>query len=344
MKPKAKSGSKTVVLRSTPQTVSWGWIAADREPVMRVKSGQTVRIDTVTHQGLNTDRDPVAFFAAAGIKPGAVLEDAVDIYRGVKRGEGAGPHILTGPIHVDGAQPGDMLEVRVLDVAIRVPYGVNSTGPGWGAAPDLLKEPAQKVIKLDLKRRVALFARGVEVPLAPFMGIVAVAPPPTLRRVSTKPPGAFGGNIDFRHLTAGSTLYLPVFNEGALFYTGDGHACQGDGEVDGTAIEISLTPTLQLIVHKRAGRNMNWPRAEDAANHYSMGMGPNLDEALKNAIREMVEFLKGRADLSAAEAYALCSLAVDFRIGEAVNNVLMVYGVISKRLFRRRLAYWAKQR
>jgi acetamidase/formamidase len=340
MKRKAKKRSSVAHLFSTPETVSWGWIAADRAPVLRVRSGQTVRIDTVTHQGLNTDRDPVAFFGAAGIKAGAVLEDAADIYRRVKRGEGAGPHILTGPVHVEGAQPGDMLEVRVIDVAIRVPYGVNSTGPGWGAVPDLLKEPAQRVIKLDLKRRVALFAKGVEVPLAPFMGIVAVAPPPALKRVSTKPPGAFGGNIDFRHLTAGSTLYLPVFNEGALFYTGDGHACQGDGEVDGTAIEISLTPTLRLIVHKGAGRSMSWPRAEDAANHYSMGMGPDLDEALRNAIREAVQFLKSRAGLSPAEAYALCSLAVDFRIGEAVNNVLMVYGVIPKRLFGRKTRYW----
>ncbi|HKA38188.1 MAG TPA: acetamidase/formamidase family protein, partial [Burkholderiales bacterium] len=321
---------------------SWGWIAADRAPVLRVKSGQTVRVDTVTHQGLNTDKDPVAFFATAGIAAGKVLPDASDIYRRVRRGEGAGPHILTGPVHIEGAQPGDMLEVRVLDVEVRVPYGVNSTGPGWGAAPDLLKEAAQKVIKLDLKRRVALFAKGVEVPLAPFMGIVAVAPPPALKRVSTKPPGAFGGNIDFRHLTAGATLYLPVFNEGALFYTGDGHACQGDGEVDGTAIEISLTPSLQLIVHKGAGQSMRWPRAEDAKAYYSMGMGPNLDAALGNAIRESVEFLKGRAGLSAAEAYALCSLAVDFRVGEAVNNVLMIYGVIPKRLFKRATRYWSR--
>jgi len=331
-------------LRSTPETVSWGWIAADRAPVLRVKSGQTVRIDTVTHQGLNTPQNPVAFFGAAGIRPQDVLKDASEIYSAVKRADGAGPHILTGPIHVEGAQPGDMLEVRVLDVAIRVPYGVNATGPGSGVVPDLLTKAEQKIIHLDLKRNVALFARDVEVPLAPFMGIVAVAPPPRLKRVSTKPPGAFGGNIDFKHLIAGSTLYLPVFNDGALFYTGDGHACQGDGEVDGTAIEISLTPTLQLIVHKGAGKSMNWPRAEDAANCYSMGMGPTLDEALKNAIREAVDFLKGRAGLSTAEAYALCSLAVDFRIGEAVNNVQLVYGVIPKRLFRQQAAYWAEQR
>src|SRR5262249_38693723 len=156
-----------------------------------------------------------------------------------------------------------------------------------------------------------------------FMGIVAVAPPPEEKRVNTKPPGAFGGNLDFRQLTAGATLYLPVFNEGALFYIGDGHACQGDGEADGTAIEISLTPTVQLIVHKDAGKSMSRPRAEDAHHYYSMGMGDDLDAALQQAIREAVAFLQGRAGLTAAEAYALCSLAVDFRIGEAVNNVLM---------------------
>jgi acetamidase/formamidase len=327
-------------LRSTPDTVSWGWIAADRAPVLRVKSGQTIRIDTVTHQGINTKDDPVTFFGRAGISAEKVLPDAVDIFQRVKREENAGPHLLTGPTYVEGAQPGDMLEVRVLDVEIRVPYGVNSTGPGSGAVPDLLAQPEQKVIKLDVQRKVALFASEVEVPLAPFMGIVAVAPPPALRRVSTKPPGAFGGNIDFKHLIAGSTLYLPVFNEGALFYTGDGHACQGDGEVDGTAIEISLTPIMQLIVHHGAGKAMNWPRAEDAACYYAMGMDTNLDAALKHAIRESVDFLQARAGLSATEAYALCSLAVDFRIGEAVNNVLMVYGAIPKRLFKQSREYW----
>ncbi|MGH8661262.1 MAG: acetamidase/formamidase family protein [Burkholderiales bacterium] len=328
-------GEREVILRATPAAVSWGWIASDRAPVARVKSGQRLRIETVTHQGLNTDQDPIAFFGAAGIAPGEVLPEAVEIYRNVKRGEGAGPHLLTGPVHVEGARPGDMLEVRVLDVAIRVPYGVNATGPGRGAVPDLLAQAAQKVIRLDLGRGVALFSKDVEVPLAPFMGIIAVAPPPQLKHVSTKPPGAFGGNLDFRHLVAGSTLYLPVFNDGALLYTGDGHACQGDGEVDGTAIEISLTPTLQLIVHEGAGRDMKWPRAEDAAHFYPMGMGTTIDEALRNAIREAVDFLKHRAGLTTADAYALCSLAVDFRIGEAVNDVLMVYAVIPKRLFKR---------
>jgi acetamidase/formamidase len=264
----------------------------------------------------------------------------MDIYRSIKRDKDAGAHILTGPIYVEGAQAGDMLEVRVLDVEIRVPYGVNDTGPGRGAAPELLAQAAQKVIHLDPARRVAFFAEDVEVPLAPFMGIVAVAPPPEAKRVSTRPPGAFGGNIDFKHLVAGSTLYLPVFNEGALFYTGDGHACQGDGEVDGTAIEISLAPTLQLLLHKGAGKSMEWPRAEDAAHYYSMGMDKDLNVALKAAITQTVQFLRTRAKLSDAEAYALCSLAVDFRIGEAVNSMQMVYGAIPKRLFKDQRDYW----
>ena len=330
-----------VALRSTPETVSWGWISAQRSPVLHVRPEQTVRIDTVSHQGLNTRLDPDAFFGRAGIAPDAVLQDAREIYRGVTRAEGAGPHIVTGPIYVEGADPGDMLEVRVVDVEIRVPYGVNATGPGSGAAPDLLQEAAQKIIRLDPARGLALFTPGVEVPLAPFMGIVAVAPPPERSPANTKPPGAFGGNLDFKHLTAGSTLYLPVFNAGALFYIGDGHACQGDGEVDGTAIEISLAPTVQLIVHKGAGKRMSGPRAEDAAHYYPMGLGASLDDALAQAIKETTAFLQRQAALSAADAYALCSLAVDFRIGEAVNNVVMIYGVVPKRLFRRKETYWA---
>lgn len=337
----AKTAAAGLALGSTPETVSWGWISAQRAPVLRVRSGATVTIDTVSHQGLNTRLDPEAFFAQAGIAPDAVLRDAREVYRHVTREKGAGPHIITGPVFVEGAEAGDLLEIRVLDVEIRVPYGVNSTGPGSGAAPDLLAEPAQQVIKLDLERKVALFTPDVEVPLAPFMGIVAVAPPPENSPASTKPPGPFGGNLDFKHLTAGATLYLPVFNSGALFYIGDGHACQGDGEVDGTAIEISLAPTVQLIVHKNAGRNVSAPRAEDASNHYPMGLGANLDEALAQAIKQGAAFLRHHAGLSTAEAYALCSLAVDFRIGEAVNNVLMVYGVVPKCLFRRKREYWS---
>jgi acetamidase/formamidase len=328
-------------LRATPDTVSWGHIRVDREPVLRIRPGQTVRIDTVSHQGLTTSKDPVDLFGVAGISPAEVLPEATEIYRTVKRAEGAGAHVVTGPIHVEGVRAGDMLEVRVLDVEFRVPYGINATGPGRGAAPEFLSQPAQKIIQLDLARNVALFASGVEVPLAPFMGIVAVAPPPETPRVSTRPPGPFGGNLDFKHLVAGSTLYLPVFNDGALFYTGDGHGVQGDGEVDGTAIEISLTPTMQFFAYRGAGATMKWPQAEDAKHHYVMGMAQDLDAALRNAVTETACFLQRRAGLTEAEAYALCSLAVDFRIGEAVNSVVMVYGMIPKTLFRQETGYWA---
>lgn len=317
----------------------WGHIAADVPPALRIKSGQTVRIDTVSHQGLLRG-DPVAYFGETGVSAGQVLEDATDIFRRARRGEGAGVHVLTGPIFVEDAQAGDMLEVRILDIAFRVPYGVNSSGRGSGVLPELLEKAAPKTIRLDLVRGVALFADDIEIPLAPFMGIMAVAPPPDIGRASTKPPGVWGGNMDLKQLTAGATLYLPVFNAGALFYTGDGHAMQGDGEVNGTAIEISLTPTLQFIVHKGAGRRMTWPRAEDATHYYLMGMDAGLDTALKHAVEETVDFLQEQAGLSAADAYALASLSVDFRVGEAVNNIKMVYGMIPKQLFRKKTEYW----
>jgi acetamidase/formamidase len=322
-------------LRSTPGNVSWGLIPANAPAALRIESGQTVRIDTVSQQGLTAGIDPVTFFGGGGIAAGDVLEDVKAIYREVKREPGAGSHVLTGPVYVNGAQPGDMLEVRILDVEFRVNYGVNNSAPGVGAAPELLTQTARKIIPIDLKRGVARFSERIELPLAPFMGVMAVAPPTAQAPANTRPPGVFGGNIDLKVLTRGATLYLPVFHEGAQFFTGDGHGLQGDGEVNGTAIEISLTPTLQFIVHRGTGQRMNWPRAEDRDCHYVMGMDVDLDEAARLAIRESVAFLQERAGLSAGDAYALCSLSVDFRIAEAVNHVKVVYGAIPKRLLVR---------
>jgi acetamidase/formamidase len=338
----APSRPVDATLRSTPDTIVWGYFPSDVQPVLRIKSGQTVRIDTISHQGLINGTDPVSFFAAAGIPADQVLPDAVEVYQKAPHAKGSSAHVLTGPIYVEGAVPGDMLEVRMIDFDFRVPYGVNNTGKGAGVLPALLAGPSPKIIKFDTKRRVALFSDDIEVPLAPFMGIMAVAPPPNLSLVSSRPPGAWGGNMDFRQLVAGSTLYLPVFNDGALFYTGDSHAVQADGEVDGTAIEASLTPTLQFIVHKGAGKTMHWPRAEDAANYYVMGMDLDLNLAMKNAVQEAVDFLCDKAALSPADAYALASLAVDFRVGEAVDAVQMVYGMVPKKLFKQNPEYWAK--
>jgi len=320
-------------LRSTPETVVWGYLPAGRAPVLTVRSGQTVRIDTVSHQGLINGTDPVKFFGAAGIAASEVLPDAVEIYAKAPRPKDAGAHVLTGPIAVEGAEPGDMLEVRIVDLEFRVPYGVNNSNKGTGVLPDIHAQPYPKVIRFDLQRRVALFAPGIEVPLVPFMGIMAVMPPEPL--ANTRPPGIYGGNMDFNRLTVGARLYLPVHQKGALFYTGDSHAVQGDGEINGTAIEASLAPVLQFVLHKGAGRTMKWPRAEDDANYYVMGMDVDLDAALKQAAEETIAFLQRDKGLSPADAYSLASIAVNYVIAEAVDHVQMVYGAIPKKIFTR---------
>jgi acetamidase/formamidase len=236
-----------------------------------------------------------------------------------------------------------MLEVRILALDYRVPYGVNNSNRGTGVLPDLLGGPTPKVIRFDTARNVALFSPEIEVPLQPFMGIMAVAPSRDSWLISSRPPSRWGGNMDFNRLTTGATLYLPVFHKGAQFFTGDSHAVQADGEINGTAIEASLTGTFQFIVHKVAGRAMNWPRAEDANYYYAMGMDLDLDVAMKEAAQETVNFLRDRKGLSAADAYALASIAVDFRVAEAVDAVQTVYGAIPKKIFKSNPEYWLKR-
>jgi acetamidase/formamidase len=330
-------------LASRPETIVWGYITADVPAALTIKSGQTVKIDTVSHQGLLGKEDPATFFAGAGIPKDQVLQDAIDIYKTVPRTKGMSVHVLTGPIYVEGAAPGDMLEVRIHNFELRVPYGVNNSGPTSGVLPGLLSGPAVKIIKLDTKRNVALFSDNIEVPLAPFLGIMAVAPSRDVLLVSSRPPWRWGGNIDFNKLVPGSSLYLPVFNTGAQFYTGDPHAVQGDGEINGTAIEASLTATLQFIVHKGAGKAMSWPRAEDATHYYTMGMDLDLNVAMRQATRETVNFLREEFGLSTEDAYALASIAVDFRVAEAVDSVQMIYGMIPKKLFKQTPEFWSKR-
>jgi acetamidase/formamidase len=332
-----------VMLGSRPETVIWGYFSARVAPALRIKSGTTVRIDTMSHQGLLTRDDPVTFFGAAGIRPDEVLQDAKDIYAKVPHPKGLGVHVLTGPIWIEGAAPGDMLEVRVVDLEFRVPYGVNNTGPGSGVLPTLVDKPTPRIIRTDLQRKVALLPGGIELPLSPFLGIMGVAPPPDLIIVSSGPPGRWGGNLDLRVLGVGATLYLPVFNDGALFYTGDPHGVQGDGEVDGGALEQSLTATLQFVLHKGAGSAMRGPRAEDAANYYALGLDLDLNTAMKTAVRETVELLQEKAGVTAAEAYAIASMGIDFKVAEAVDSVQLIYGTVPKRFFKEKPAYWGSR-
>jgi len=327
-------------LKSTPNTVLWGYLAANLPPALTIRSGQIVRIETLSHQGLLTERDPVSFFGAYGIPPEQVLPDAVEIYSKMRRPKGASVHVLTGPVYIEGAEPGDMLEVRVLEIKFRVPYGVNNTGPGRGVLPDLLKGPAAKLIRLDLDRNVAIFSQDIEIPVNPFMGIMAVAPSRSLGMISSTPPGAWGGNMDVKELCRGATLYLPVFNQGAQFFSGDGHAVQGDGEVDGGAVEISLAPTFQFILHKE--KDFKSPMAETPDHFITMGMSVDLNEATRIAVAEAVNFLQSEKGLSAADAYALASISVDLAIAEAVDVVNLVSAKIPKRIFKRNRDYWFK--
>ena len=325
-------------LQSTPDTVLWGYIAANLPPALTIKSGQTVEIETLSHQGLTTNKDPEKFFAAYGIPGNEVLADGKVVFAEVKRPKGASVHILTGPIYIEEASPGDVLEVRVLNIKFRVPYGVNNTGPGKGILPKLLFEPAAKLVHIDLERQIALFSDDIHILLNPFMGIMAVSPPTSLGMVSSTPPGAWGGNIDLKFTGIGSSLFLPVFNKGAQFFTGDGHAVQGDGEVDGGAIEISLKPTLQFIVHK--GKTIKQPRVETATEYLTTGLSTDLNEATRIALQEAVEFLQTEKGMAAADAYALSSLAVDLGIGEAVDIVNLVYAKIPKRVFKSNPEFW----
>jgi acetamidase/formamidase len=321
-------------LHSTPETVLWGYIAANLPPALTIKSGQIVEIEALSHQGLTTSQNPEKFFGAHGIAANEVLADAKIVFSEVKRPKGASVHILTGPIYIEAADPGDTLEVRVLDIKFRVPYGVNNTGPGKGVLPKLLKEPSARLIRVDLERRVALFSDEIQIPLNPFMGIMAVSPPTSLGMVSSTPPGAWGGNIDLKFCGIGASLFLPVFNKGAQFFTGDGHAAQGDGEVDQTAIETSLRGRVQLTVRK--GMKLTWPRGETTTHYISMGTDVDLTKATRIAIQEMIDFLAATRAMDKHTAYQLTSVAADVAITQLVDGTMGVHVKLPKSIFKGR--------
>ncbi|SRR5579875_133640 len=322
----------TFHIKSGPETVHWGYLWSAAEPVLRVAPGATVAIDTVTHEGLLEDQgDPVAFYRRFGIPKAEVLADAVAIYAKVQH-SGAGPHIVSAPVHVEGAEPGDVLAVHVLKAEPRVPYGVNSARMGKGTLPAEFNLNRSLVIPFDMKRRVARFAPGIEIPLKPFFGIMATGPALTLGKLSSAPPGPFGGNIDLNELAAGATLYLPVHVPGALFMTGDGHAAQGDGEVNLTAIETSLTGTFRLELLKQ--KFWSLPRAETATHWIAMGLHESLDEAIRIAVRETIKFLGEVHGLDPADAYALASVAVDFEVTQNVDGVKGIHAMIPKAIFK----------
>jgi acetamidase/formamidase len=239
-------------------------------------------------------------------------------------------HILTGPVAVDGAEPGDMLEVRILDIKVRQDWGFNLIMPLWGTLPDDFTEPRRLNIALDLDRNVAKLAWGLDLPLKPFFGVMGVAPPANWGRISSIQPRAHAGNLDNKELVKGATLFLPVHVPGALFSCGDGHGAQGDGEVNVTAIETALTGTFEFVLRKDL--QLKGPRAETPSHYITMGIHPDLDRAAEEALREMIALIVERSTLTRHQAYALCSLAADLRITQTVNGSKGVHCMLAKEL------------
>jgi acetamidase/formamidase len=313
-------------LAATPSTIAWGYYDAATPPVLRIKSGDTVEIETLITSSPTR-------LETAGVARDQVEKALREIHAQVTN-KGPGGHILTGPIFIEGAEPGDVLEVRIQQVKLAIPYAYNGFSPGRGFLPEDFPYPRTKIIPLDEKRMIARFADGIEIPLKPFFGSMGVAPPEGSGRISSAPPWIHAGNLDNKELVAGTTLYIPVHVKGALFQAGDGHAGQGNGEVDITALETSLVGTLQLLVRK--GQRLKWPRAETQAHFITMGIHEDLVEATKMAVREMIDFLQTEKKLSKDDAYMLTSVAADVNITQLVDGNKGVHAMIPKAIFTKR--------
>jgi acetamidase/formamidase len=317
--------SKTHDLKLEPKNIHWGYYDAKIPPVLRIASGDTVRVETMIAGGLERLR-------LAGIKDEDIPESLKVIENTVKE-RGPGPHPMTGPIYVEGAEPGDSLEVHFVSFEYLHPFGVTAFSPGGGTLPDEFPYAGLKVIRFNEKAGTADFGGGITLKLAPFFGSIGVAPPPLLGRISSRPPGPQVGNLDNKDLVAGTTLYMPVHVPGALLSIGDGHGGQGDGEVSGTAIETSLRGTIQVVVRK--GKKITWPRAETPTHYITMGLNEDLDEAARMATREMIDFLVTEKGMKRDDAYILCSVAADLRVTQTVDLVKGVHVMIAKSLFNK---------
>ena len=306
-------------LPATPTTVAYGYYWSEAKPVLRVQSGDIVEVETMlTNTPTGLER--------IGVRAEDVPQNLRDIVaRDTGSLKGPGGHILTGPIYVEGADSGDVLEVRILSITLPIAYAYNGCG---GFVRELCERRGSTLIQLDRQRMTAEVAPGIVVPLRPFFGSMGVAPASALGRVSSNPPGTHAGNLDNKELVAGTTLYIPVFVRGALLEIGDGHAAQGDGEVDQTAIETNLRGRVQLVVRK--DMRLEWPRAETPTHWITMGTDTSLVVATKTAIREMVKFLQETKGITQTQAYQAASMAADLRITQLVDGNVGVHMMIAK--------------
>ena len=309
-------------LKASVANCQWGFFDAKRAPVLTVRSGDTVTIDTVSGQPFLKPKPDEGYFIPPELNE--IHDKATE--------RGPGPHILTGPVAVEGAKPGHVLEVRIKEIKLRQDWAYNAILPLMGVLPDDFQEPRLLTIPIDMEKKIAKLPWGVDLPLSPFFGVMGVAPPPGWGRITTLMPRAMGGNLDNKDLGAGSTLYLPVFNEGALFSCGDGHAAQGHGEVCITAIETALQGTLEFVL--RDDLAYKYPRGETATHYITMGMDPDLDRCAEMAVRDMIALLGEKAGLSKADAYSFCSVAADLHITQAVNGCKGVHAMMPKALVK----------
>ena len=309
---------------ATPETIHWGTFSADYAPVLTIDSGETVVLECVS--------------GAPDVMPlrgsGLVIPPALAAIHAANPPR-LGPHILTGPVAVRGAEPGDMLEVRIDDIQFGADWGFCGHRPLAGTLPEDFPDRFLSHITVDRAAKTCRLPWGAELPMAPFFGVMGVAPKPSYGALSTKEPREHGGNLDNKELGAGSTLFLPVFVPGANFSAGDGHGVQGDGEVCINALEMCLNGTFTLTLHKGGGPRdpaLKFPRGESSTHFISMGMNEDLDLAMKQALREMIAFICARKNISRDEAYQFCSLAVDFHVTQTVNGEKGVHGMLKKGL------------
>lgn len=323
-----KQENKAVVpqLKADPYNVHWGYFSAAIKPVVTINSGDTVVMEDVPRI------DPGVVERSGVVSPDEIPENHRAIYREVKD-RGPGVHVMVGPVYVNSAEPGDVLEVRILEVELAYSYGYNMQRPFQGTLPEDFTQFWQRIIRIDREKKTAAVAKAVVLSLDhPFFGTMGVAPPAAMGRISTAHPGVHAGNLDNKHLGAGAILYMPVHVEGALFSAGDGHAAQGHGEVDQTALETGLRGRFQFFLRK--DMKLRWPRGETPTHWMVMGLHEDLEQAMKIAVRETVDFIVGKfPHITAQEAYMIASVAVDYHVTQVVDGRKGIHGMIPKEIF-----------
>ena len=318
---KMGSASNPYLLNPSATTVAWGSYWSEMPPVLRIHSGDYVRVHTL----LTSTPERLE---AAGVPADQVEKELRDVQSVKDRGPGG--HVLTGPVYIEEAEPGDILEVHIHSIELPIAYGYNAIGQN-GFLSDEIFDRKMKIIQLDREKMTGKFAEGIEIPLHPFFGSMGVAPPKEAGRWNSAPPWIHGGNLDNKDLVAGVSVFIPVHVKGALFEIGDGHAAQGNGEVDITAIETSLKGKLEFIVHK--GKTIKWPRAETPTHIITMGCDRDLNAATHIAVREMIHYLMEEKKISQADAYMLCSVAADVNITQLVDGNVGVHVLLPKSIF-----------